>query len=390
MKRPGGAERVEALSEDRRWEVLGARGRGRRLAIELPPAAGRLRKVEVEGVLALSTGRAGGIGAVLSLCGPNGPVWSLRLVSGSHYSDCTDLTGVYRLNGDGSWVETVGEHQWNGRTVRVDRLSCEIPGGLGAKSLVLGIVEPGVELAVGAVRLEFADAGRCPFHSASDSVALSELGLVLRTANRPRFDQALEQLRAGMLAAEDDDEARSLGLTFIAVVGAAMLELGAPRSGHRAQLESAKELLAIDGRERLADAAVRRADALAAPVVPSGALSSDGPVQQALGYVDLHYADPLREEDVARRVGLSKSHFRYLFKLAVREPFHRYVLGRRLEAARSLLLSGGLTVTDVAERVGFSSPAHFSRAFAKRFNCPPSHFRRTGSGKTRQNSHYVA
>lgn len=47
---------------------------------------------------------------------------------------------------------------------------------------------------------------------------------------------------------------------------------------------------------------------------------------------------------------------------------------RRLEYAADLLKADKLTVQQVADKTGFESPAHFSRAFKKRFGVVPSQF----------------
>ena len=46
----------------------------------------------------------------------------------------------------------------------------------------------------------------------------------------------------------------------------------------------------------------------------------------------------------------------------------------KLKRAGQLLLEGKLSVTQVAYEIGFSSPAQFTRAFAKQFDCLPSEF----------------
>ena len=46
----------------------------------------------------------------------------------------------------------------------------------------------------------------------------------------------------------------------------------------------------------------------------------------------------------------------------------------KLKKAAKLLLDGKLSVTQVAYEIGFSSPAQFTRAFAKQFNCVPSEY----------------
>ena len=46
----------------------------------------------------------------------------------------------------------------------------------------------------------------------------------------------------------------------------------------------------------------------------------------------------------------------------------------KLKKAAKLLLDGKLSVTQVAYEIGFSSPAQFTRAFSKQFNCVPSEY----------------
>jgi AraC-like DNA-binding protein len=46
----------------------------------------------------------------------------------------------------------------------------------------------------------------------------------------------------------------------------------------------------------------------------------------------------------------------------------------KLKRAAKLLLDGKFSVTQVAYEIGFSSPAQFTRAFAKQFNCLPSEY----------------
>ncbi|HEX6336487.1 MAG TPA: AraC family transcriptional regulator [Jiangellaceae bacterium] len=56
-------------------------------------------------------------------------------------------------------------------------------------------------------------------------------------------------------------------------------------------------------------------------------------------------------------------------------PPHRYVTGRRIEAARSLLLAGA-PPAEVATRTGFYDQAHLSRHFQRYLGVSPSRYRR--------------
>jgi AraC-like DNA-binding protein len=51
-----------------------------------------------------------------------------------------------------------------------------------------------------------------------------------------------------------------------------------------------------------------------------------------------------------------------------------FIRSIKLKKASQLLLDNKLSVTQIAYEIGFSSPAQFTRAFSKQFNCLPSEF----------------
>jgi AraC family transcriptional regulator len=87
---------------------------------------------------------------------------------------------------------------------------------------------------------------------------------------------------------------------------------------------------------------------------------------------------------LAAEVGLSVPHFTRAFRASLGVPPHRYLLKRRLERAREMLLGGGLGLADIAAAAGFSSQAHMTAAFRKEFGITPGQFRtQAGSGALR-------
>ena len=95
-----------------------------------------------------------------------------------------------------------------------------------------------------------------------------------------------------------------------------------------------------------------------------------------LAYVDEHIADDLRVGALARLVAMSAFHFAHAFREATGTPPHRYVVERRIERAKSLLRDTGLTLDEIAHRIGYSCQSHFSVAFRKTVGVSPSAFRR--------------
>lgn len=67
-----------------------------------------------------------------------------------------------------------------------------------------------------------------------------------------------------------------------------------------------------------------------------------------------------------------------------------WIREHRLERCRRDLADpalAGHSITAIAARWAFTSPAHFSQAFRNAYGVPPRQFRRTASGRTRNRHH---
>jgi AraC family transcriptional regulator len=100
-------------------------------------------------------------------------------------------------------------------------------------------------------------------------------------------------------------------------------------------------------------------------------------LQQARDFMRDQLAGRLALTDIARAACLSSFHFHRSFRMCFGETPHQYVLRLRLEDAASRLRRSRVPVTDIALAVGFENPAHFSRAFKRRFHCTAQDYRRT-------------
>lgn len=94
-------------------------------------------------------------------------------------------------------------------------------------------------------------------------------------------------------------------------------------------------------------------------------------VARAIDWLKLHYAQPLRADELASRAQMSVSglyhHFRQLTGMS---PL-QYQKWLRLDEARRLMLSDGAEAATAAFRVGYESPSQFSREYARLFGAPP-------------------
>ena len=347
------------------------------------PEEATLRRLHLVGVLARFAGHeheaAGALGAILTLEQGGLVTMRLELVNGRHYGDASCLDVPEGLNGDGTERRAVGAVDIDGERLRVDRLTIDVPNEVRADRLRFRVMSGPSSFVVFDVLAETAPPEGCPFAGRGGGISLAEVGPIVRIGDRVRFDRALDQLASSLAAAADLDDARGQALTFLTMVTAAMLESGGDRSLHRETLDAARELDTLRDATEVAAAVRRRAEAAAAPrfidAGPSAHL-----VDRALTLVDRNFAKDLTDAAMAQQLGLSTSHFRFLFKQATGQPFHKYLVSLRLEKARRMLVEQGLPVGTVAKAVGFSALSHFSRAFAQRFSVSPTSLRRGGEG----------
>ena len=90
---------------------------------------------------------------------------------------------------------------------------------------------------------------------------------------------------------------------------------------------------------------------------------------------DLVTDDCCSLDDLVARSGYSKYHFIRIFKEETGCSPWQYVIERRLERARELLLGTRLSVKEIATQLGFNTPDYFARLFAKQNGVTPSRYR---------------
>lgn len=82
-------------------------------------------------------------------------------------------------------------------------------------------------------------------------------------------------------------------------------------------------------------------------------------------------------EALAAEAGLTPSHFCRVFKRATGISPHQYVMKARLERAQQMLGGTELSISQVADSLGFGSQSHFTRAFRAFTGQTPSGWRAT-------------
>jgi AraC family transcriptional regulator len=112
-----------------------------------------------------------------------------------------------------------------------------------------------------------------------------------------------------------------------------------------------------------------------APTAPRALSKSE--LARVTEYIEAHLGEDVSLLRLARVSGVSASHLRALFKRSLGVPVHEYVIQRRVERARALLLRGDLPASQVALEAGFSHQSHMARCMRRVLGVTPAAIVRT-------------
>ena len=113
-----------------------------------------------------------------------------------------------------------------------------------------------------------------------------------------------------------------------------------------------------------------------APAVAEAADLPNAFLEQATQAILARLDDALfGNEQLARKMAMSESQLNRKIKALTGQTLSLFIRSARLREGRKLLLTTGLTVSEIAYAVGFTDPAYFSRTFSTEFGKAPSEFR---------------
>jgi len=122
------------------------------------------------------------------------------------------------------------------------------------------------------------------------------------------------------------------------------------------------------------------AAALGAARAQRGGGRSEALIRQAKLALEQQMETPIDMEALAAALNVSYAHFRRIFKQQTGLSPYQYHLQLRIHRARELLRSTTLSVKEIAARLNFESPYHFSKMFKKKTGgMAPTQWR--GSGR---------
>lgn len=145
--------------------------------------------------------------------------------------------------------------------------------------------------------------------------------------------------------------------------------LGAARSGGQAAGMYADHLaLAIAGR-------LIRTRTAGMPPAPRRPGLASSKIQKVVDYVDAMLEHHLKLSDISAVAGLSRTHLSRQFKAVTGVSPHQYVLQRRVERAKRLLVATNEPIAQIAHACGFSHQEHMSGVFRRITGETPARYR---------------
>lgn len=107
---------------------------------------------------------------------------------------------------------------------------------------------------------------------------------------------------------------------------------------------------------------------------PVGALSGSA-LRRVTDYIEDNLAENLTLSEISGVAHMSPFHFSRVFKLATGLSPHRYVVGRRVERAKDLLVNTNLPLHEVASLCGFSDQSHLAKHTRRLLGAAPRSLR---------------
>ncbi|HVJ51723.1 MAG TPA: AraC family transcriptional regulator [Aliidongia sp.] len=163
---------------------------------------------------------------------------------------------------------------------------------------------------------------------------------------------------------------------FLASIVAKLLD----EAGRAIDRDSAAAKSCIARAAALLQAERDRREIANGPAAPARGGLAPWQMRRVNAYIDENLDQPIRIDDMTAVIQLSKSYFSLAFRSSFGEPPHAYLLGRRIERAKELMLLTDQPLSQIALACGLCDQAHLSKLFRRATGTSPKLWRRQRCG----------
>ena len=132
-------------------------------------------------------------------------------------------------------------------------------------------------------------------------------------------------------------------------------------------LETEREILAL-----MSDLSARYTDAVHELHLAG---SRDALATQAMRYIETHLHTPLRTEEIAQALFVSRSYLSVTFSEQTGQPLSDYIRQQKIKEARRLLVNPSFSISQISDLLCFSSQSYFTKVFKSYTGVTPKEYR---------------
>lgn len=93
-------------------------------------------------------------------------------------------------------------------------------------------------------------------------------------------------------------------------------------------------------------------------------------------YISKHYCESITIDSICKIAGISRNKCCYIFKQFAHNTFNYYLTHYRLDKSIHYLKNSHLSILEISQLCGFSSPSYFTAVFKKEYGCLPKEIRK--------------
>ena len=97
-------------------------------------------------------------------------------------------------------------------------------------------------------------------------------------------------------------------------------------------------------------------------------------VKKAISYINDNLFSPISLDDVSRHISISKEYLSTLFKNETGKTVTEYINERKMIYAKETMLTQKMSLSQLAQSLGYASYSYFSRVFKRYYSISPSKY----------------